>query len=75
MADSKWSGQKASASTRIKQLLADGQERSVQVVVDDLKATGLTGKNALKAIYTEVAAGTAVLSGNWSDGTVRRGGA
>jgi len=76
MAASKWHTQKASASTKINGLLADGQEKHVDAIVNLLKEQGIGRKNALKAIYAEVAAGKAVLSvGTWSDGSFKKAGA
>ena len=75
MAESVWYGQKAAASTFVKQQLADGQEKPIEVLVAGLKATGVTRKNAQKAIYAEIAAGTAVMTGSWVDGTIKKGGA
>lgn len=75
MAESKWFTQKTAASAFVKSALAGGQEKSIQEVTEGLNAQGVTTKNALKAIYAEVAAGSAVLVGDWSDGKVRKGNA
>lgn len=75
MADSKWFTQKSGASTFIKSALADGQEKSIEVIAEGLKAQGVSSKNTLKAIYAEVAAGSAVLVGDWETGKVKKGGA
>lgn len=76
MTISRWSGQKTDASAHIKQVLADGQEKTIEAVVDSLKAIGVARKNALKAIYSEVQDGGAVLaSGDWNDGRIKKGGA
>ena len=71
--ESKWFTQKVAASTFVKSALADGQEKSLEAVIDGLKAQGITGKNALKAIYAEVAAGSATLTGDWETGKVKKG--
>jgi len=76
MAASKWHTQKAGASSKIVGLLADGQEKHVDAIVSVLKEQGIGRKNALKAIYAEVAAGKVVLSaGSWSDGSFKKAGA
>ncbi len=76
MPDSRWHGQKTEASAFVKQALSSGQEVSIESVVDGLKATGVSRKNALKAVYGEVQAGSAILSsGDWNDGTIKKGGA
>lgn len=75
MADSKWFTQKSGASSFVKSALADGQEKSIEAVLEGLHAQGVTVKNGRKAIYTEVQAGTVVLSGNWETGKVKKGGA
>lgn len=76
MSISRWSGQKTDASAHIKQALADGQEKTIEELVAGLKATGVIRKNALKAIYSEVQSGGAILaSGDWNDGRIKKGGA
>lgn len=75
MADSKWSKQKPAAKSRIIALLADGQEKKIDILVEDLIGTGLTRKNALKALYNEVFAGTVAMTGTWSDGAFKKVGA
>lgn len=76
MSDSLWSGQKTAASAFVKQALSSGQEVSLDSVLEGLKATGVSRKNALKAVYSEVQSGGAILaSGDWSDGRLKKGGA
>lgn len=76
MPDSRWSGQKSEASAYVKSALADGQEKTIEALTDGLKALGVSRKNALKAIYSEVQDGGAVLaSGDWNDGRIKKGGA
>lgn len=75
MAQSRWSGQKSAAAAQIRQLLADGQEKDVETLTGALKASGLTHKNALKALYLAVQDGAAALIGTWSDPKFRKGGA
>lgn len=75
MAASKWSGQKASASTWIKSALAGGQEKTVDELVDGLKSQGVSNKNALKALYAETTAGTVTMTGTWTDGKFKAKGA
>lgn len=75
MAESRWYGQKPAASEFIKQTLADGQEKNIGVVVKGLQDTGVSRKNAQKAIGLEIAAGTIVLSGSWVDGSLKKAGA
>jgi hypothetical protein len=71
MADSLWYSQKPLAKAWIIETLADGQEKSLDTLVDGLKAQGLTRKNALKALGNEVANGTVTMSGDWSEGSFR----
>jgi hypothetical protein len=76
MPDSRWSGQKTDASTFVKNALASGQEKTLQELIDGLKGIGVARKNALKAIYSEVQDGNAILaSGDWNDGRIKKGGA
>lgn len=75
MSDSKWYTQKPAASEFIKQTLADGQEKHIDVLVDGLRGTGVSRKNAQKAIGLELAAGTIVMSGSWVDGSLKKAGA
>ena len=75
MAESLWYTQKAAASSHVQQLLADGQERPIEAVKESLRETGVSAKNALKAIYTEVQNGTVVMTGDWTTGTIKKGGA
>lgn len=69
----RWSTQKSAASAEIKRLVADGQEKDRETLVTALRAIGLTEKNALKAIYAEMQAGSLAMSGTWSDAKFRRG--
>jgi Asp-tRNA(Asn)/Glu-tRNA(Gln) amidotransferase B subunit len=66
MAESKWYTQKAAASTFVRQAVATGQQE-LGAVVEGLQSQGVSSKNALKAIYAEVLAGTVSMSGKWSD--------
>lgn len=76
MAESRWYGQKAAASTFVRQAVATGP-KDVETLVAGLQEQGVSGKNALKAIYAEVLAGTLVMNGEWSDNksTLTRGNA
>lgn len=75
MPETRWYGQKEGASSLIKGLLSDGAEKPITELVSALQVSGLSRKNSLKAIYSEVAEGLAVVSGKWTDGTVKKGGA
>lgn len=74
MAVSRWSDQKAAASTFVRQAVATGQQE-LGAVVEGLQGQGIGAKNALKAIYAEVLNGTVILNGKWSDekSTLTRG--
>lgn len=72
-APTRWSTQKSAASAEIKRLVADGQEKDRETLVTALKGIGLTEKNALKAIYLEMQAGTVAMTGTWADAKFRRG--
>lgn len=74
-APTRWSGQKTAAVAQITQLLADGQEKDLETMTSALKASGLTHKNALKALYLAVQGGSAALIGEWSEPKFRKGGA
>lgn len=69
---SRWSTQKGDASNLVKSLLADGQEKSLETMLEAIRASGVTGKNALKALYAELESGTIVMTGNWKNGTFRK---
>lgn len=76
MAESRWYGQKAAASTFVRQAVATGQQE-LGAIVEGLQSQGVSSKNAYKAIYSEVLNGTVVLNGKWSDdkSTLTRGNA
>lgn len=75
MFTSRWSTQKADASALVQSMLADGQEKSLDTVVEALRASGVTGKNALKAVYAELQNGTVSMNGTWKSATLKKGGA
>lgn len=75
VAPSKWHGQKPAASAAVKKALADGTEKTLDELIEALKPTGLSTKNAHKAIYAETAAGTVVMTGTWKDGKFKAKGA
>lgn len=74
-APTRWSVQKNAAVSQIAQLLADGQEKDLETMTAALKGSGLTHKNALKALYLAVQEGAATLIGQWSQPKFRKGGA
>lgn len=69
-----WYTQKAGAVAFVKNEIASG-EKSIESLVDGLVGTGVSRKNAPKALYLAVNDGSAVLaSGDWSDGTLKKAG-
>lgn len=72
---SKWSTQKPAASSFIKKALEGGQERSLDELVEGLKALGINQKNARKALHAEVTSGTVAMTGTWLDGKFKARGA
>jgi len=74
MAASLWSSQKEGARALVRDMLASGQEMSVEDVVNALKMTGVTAKNALKAIYAAQQSENITLNGDYDTGSLRRGG-
>lgn len=70
-----WSTKKDLAIAEGEAILSQG-EQPVETAVQALALnTGISAKNALKALYALTVSGSASLTGNWATGTIKMGGA
>lgn len=65
-----WSTQKEAAISLVSTLVEDGP-MSIPEVVQEITETGVSGKNALKAIYIASINGDVQVTGDWESGTVQ----
>lgn len=68
-----WSGKKERAIDNVRSILSDGASHSIGDVVTQVSSqSGVSGKNAMKAVYALTESGEAIVTGPYIGGSIAR---